>query len=164
MSSRRTRSYSGCWTCQRRRRKCDGDRPSCRICCERNIPCEGYQVRSRWDTGIASRGRFTGAEKPTDESVLPRSPSRQRNTQKTESRFPPPVAELAWSPIDKPLPQPPPVINGRRDGTLKEQALFQKCSFYCPFQIRFACGSACCHEERLAACFFLRYEPKQINY
>ncbi|KAI9035082.1 Zn(II)2Cys6 transcription factor domain-containing protein [Aspergillus affinis] len=37
-----TRSYMGCWTCRRRRRKCDGQRPVCQNCEVRNLHCEGY--------------------------------------------------------------------------------------------------------------------------
>lgn len=124
MPSSKKRSHSGCWTCRRRHRKCDGGRPNCRVCVERNIPCEGYQVRLRWGTGIASRGRFTGAEKP-----LPSNASGQKESQNTESRDSRPDT---YSPVDEPLLQLPSVINDARDGTIEEQILFQNCSFFLP--------------------------------
>ncbi|KAJ5275165.1 hypothetical protein N7497_005778 [Penicillium chrysogenum] len=77
-----TRSYQGCWTCKRRRRRCDNTRPSCQNCAERGAVCEGYEVRLRWGTGIASRGHFTGADKPVKNSV----PSRPRGRQRDLSR------------------------------------------------------------------------------
>ncbi|OQD84206.1 hypothetical protein PENANT_c013G01486 [Penicillium antarcticum] len=59
-----TRSYQGCWTCKRRRRRCDNARPNCQNCAERGVACEGYEVRLRWGSGIASRGHLTGADTP----------------------------------------------------------------------------------------------------
>ncbi|KAJ5206889.1 hypothetical protein N7472_003337 [Penicillium cf. griseofulvum] len=74
-----TRSHQGCWTCKQRRRRCDKARPSCQNCVERGATCEGYEVRLKWGTGIASRGRFTGADKPVKNSVPPRQRGRQRD-------------------------------------------------------------------------------------
>lgn len=61
-----SRSRSGCLTCKRRHRKCDETRPDCLQCLGQGIQCEGYNVVLRWDTGIASRGRLTGASTPAD--------------------------------------------------------------------------------------------------
>lgn len=74
-----TRSHIGCWTCKRRRRRCDNGRPACQNCRERGVDCEGYEVRLKWGAGIASRGRFTGADKPIQDSVPPRQKGRQRD-------------------------------------------------------------------------------------
>ncbi|KAJ5503405.1 hypothetical protein N7463_006279 [Penicillium fimorum] len=74
-----TRSHQGCWTCKRRRRRCDNTRPLCQNCSDRGAACEGYEVRLRWGTGIASRGQFTGADKPVKTSVPPRQRGRQRD-------------------------------------------------------------------------------------
>ena len=49
--------------------------------------CEGYEVRLRWGSGIASRGRFTGADKPLDESVPPRPRGRRRDLSKERKKF-----------------------------------------------------------------------------
>ncbi|KAK5788771.1 hypothetical protein VI817_009729 [Penicillium citrinum] len=74
-----TRSYQGCWTCKRRRRRCDNARPTCQSCERRGVNCEGYEVRLRWGSGIASRGRYMGADKPLEESVPPRLKGRARD-------------------------------------------------------------------------------------
>ncbi|KAF2194825.1 hypothetical protein K469DRAFT_136061 [Zopfia rhizophila CBS 207.26] len=64
-SARRfTRSRNGCWTCKRRRRKCDEKRPVCTQCAEKNLECAGYDQRLVWGVGIASRGYNAGAQKP----------------------------------------------------------------------------------------------------
>ncbi|OQE02407.1 hypothetical protein PENSOL_c002G00584 [Penicillium solitum] len=81
-----TRSHQGCWTCKRRRRRCDNARPSCQNCVERGTACEGYEVRLRWGTGIASRGHFTGADKPVKNSVPSRQRGRQRDLSKERKR------------------------------------------------------------------------------
>ncbi|KAJ5170364.1 uncharacterized protein N7500_003147 [Penicillium coprophilum] len=81
-----TRSHQGCWTCKRRRRRCDNARPSCRNCSERGATCEGYEVRLRWGAGIASRGHFTGADKPVKNSVPPRQRGRQRDLSRERKR------------------------------------------------------------------------------
>ncbi|KAL5049093.1 hypothetical protein BDW71DRAFT_195570 [Aspergillus fruticulosus] len=82
--SRRTRQ--GCWTCKTRRRRCDRTRPMCRACAERGLPCEGYEVRLRWGTGIASRGRFTGADAPVAASIPPRAQGRRRDRSRDRRR------------------------------------------------------------------------------
>ncbi|KAJ5376804.1 hypothetical protein N7509_013690 [Penicillium cosmopolitanum] len=84
-----TRSYQGCWTCKRRRRRCDNTRPTCQGCARRGVECEGYEVRLRWGSGIASRGRYTGADKPLEESVPPRPKGRQRDLIREKMRLEP---------------------------------------------------------------------------
>ncbi|GKZ52235.1 hypothetical protein AnigIFM49718_000108 [Aspergillus niger] len=79
MSTPGRRTHHGCWTCKARRRKCDRARPTCQVCAERGVACEGYDVRLRWGTGIASRGRFTGADAPAESSIPPRLQGRQRD-------------------------------------------------------------------------------------
>lgn len=76
------RSHQGCWTCKQKRRRCDNTRPSCLNCQRLGVHCEGYEVRLRWGTGIASRGRFTGADKPLEESIPPRPKGRKRDLER----------------------------------------------------------------------------------
>ncbi|KAL2867092.1 Zn(II)2Cys6 transcription factor [Aspergillus lucknowensis] len=78
------RSHKSCWTCKSRRRKCDRAHPTCRSCDQRGIVCEGYEVRLRWGSGIASRGAFTGAEKPVRESVVPKEKGRRRDRERCQ--------------------------------------------------------------------------------
>lgn len=72
----RHRSHKGCWTCKRKRIQCDETHPSCRRCTEKGLSCEGYEIRLRWGAGIASRGRFSGADKPVAECIPPSSKRR----------------------------------------------------------------------------------------
>ncbi|KAJ5963441.1 uncharacterized protein N7479_003317 [Penicillium vulpinum] len=72
----RHRSFKGCWTCKKRRVQCDELRPGCRKCTSKGLTCEGYEIRLRWGAGIASRGKYSGAEKPIKESIPPRSKRR----------------------------------------------------------------------------------------
>lgn len=77
MSTRR--SHHGCWTCKAKRQRCDNARPTCNNCHQRGQLCEGYGMRLRWGTGIASRGRYALADKPTDESIPNRPRGRRRD-------------------------------------------------------------------------------------
>ena len=49
-----------CWTCRRRRLKCDGTRPHCTRCQASGFECLGYGKTKPlcWVNGIASRGRW----------------------------------------------------------------------------------------------------------
>ncbi|KAI1122567.1 fungal-specific transcription factor domain-containing protein [Nemania abortiva] len=52
--SKRTKTFTGCWTCRSRKVKCDETRPQCRVCLHRHLTCEGYGARLQWlapDTG-----------------------------------------------------------------------------------------------------------------
>lgn len=82
-----TRSSQGCWTCKRRRRACDKARPTCQNCAQRGLDCEGYEVRLRWGSGIASRGQFTGADKPLKESIPSRPKGRQRDLKRERKKL-----------------------------------------------------------------------------
>lgn len=75
-ASSRHRSHRGCWTCKKKRIQCDEARPGCQKCITRGLACEGYEIRLRWGAGIASRGRYNGAEKPVKEFIPP--PSKRR--------------------------------------------------------------------------------------
>lgn len=74
--SHRHRSFKGCWSCKKRRIQCDEARPACQKCCSRGLICGGYEIRLRWGAGIASRGKYSGADKPVRESIPPRSKRR----------------------------------------------------------------------------------------
>lgn len=80
----RHRSYKGCWTCKRKRIQCDEVRPACGKCTLRGISCGGYEIRLRWGAGIASRGKYSGAEKPVQECIPPQSRRRWDMRGKTE--------------------------------------------------------------------------------
>lgn len=46
---KRTKTFSGCWTCRARGVKCDTVQPSCDRCRKAKRVCEGYGIRLTWD-------------------------------------------------------------------------------------------------------------------
>ncbi|KAH7131855.1 fungal-specific transcription factor domain-containing protein [Dendryphion nanum] len=50
-----TRSFSGCWTCRLRRKKCDEKHPICGTCAALHITCYFDQERPQWMDGGASQ-------------------------------------------------------------------------------------------------------------
>lgn len=53
----RTKTFAGCWTCRRRKLKCDLARPSCLQCLRSGIECEGYGIRLTWEGAGATETR-----------------------------------------------------------------------------------------------------------
>lgn len=49
-----------CYTCRRRRLKCDGARPKCHRCGEESVECLGYKKPLKWVKGVAARGKLMG--------------------------------------------------------------------------------------------------------
>lgn len=49
-----------CYTCRRRRVRCDRGLPTCRKCAKAEHECAGYKKGFRWVGGIASRGKMMG--------------------------------------------------------------------------------------------------------
>lgn len=47
---------SRCWTCRRRRLKCDGGKPHCQKCLSNGEECLGYTKPLTWVEGVARRG------------------------------------------------------------------------------------------------------------
>ena len=45
---KRSKTFTGCWTCRARKVKCDEVRPCCRQCGQKGLECEGYDVRLQW--------------------------------------------------------------------------------------------------------------------
>src|SRR5258706_14352887 len=83
MSSRTgkaTRSKTGCKTCRRRRKKCDEGRPNCQLCVNLGIECEGYEIPLVWGNGIASRGKFKGAVRPTQDQAFSKTKLRSQDS------------------------------------------------------------------------------------
>jgi hypothetical protein len=46
-----SRSKTGCFTCRRRKKKCDETKPSCVACQKNNVECEGYPPKVYWMGG-----------------------------------------------------------------------------------------------------------------
>lgn len=49
---RKSKSFTGCYTCRRRKIACDLGRPSCLKCKKSGFLCEGYDVKLRWSQPI----------------------------------------------------------------------------------------------------------------
>ncbi|CAG9983154.1 unnamed protein product [Clonostachys byssicola] len=49
-SNKRSMTYKGCWTCKRRKVKCDEKPTRCGNCTRLRLECEGYGVRLHWTT------------------------------------------------------------------------------------------------------------------
>ncbi|KPM40572.1 hypothetical protein AK830_g6019 [Neonectria ditissima] len=59
-----TVTAKGCRVCDRRRIRCDLQRPFCQKCLKKGLTCPGYGPRLRWVNGIAARGRLKGHKTP----------------------------------------------------------------------------------------------------
>lgn len=79
MTDSTQRSRGACQNCRERKRKCDETRPQCKACLKRKVSCHGYDIALKWNAGIASRGRFTGAEAPVDSAIPSRPRGRARD-------------------------------------------------------------------------------------
>ncbi|CAL9728316.1 thiamine biosynthesis regulatory protein [Monosporozyma unispora] len=44
---KRERTFTGCWSCRLKKRRCDVGKPSCSLCAKHNLPCS-YDVRLVW--------------------------------------------------------------------------------------------------------------------
>lgn len=47
-SKKRSKTYTGCWTCRARGIKCDEEKPECARCLRSKLHCEGYHVKLVW--------------------------------------------------------------------------------------------------------------------
>ncbi|CZT15183.1 uncharacterized protein RCC_01067 [Ramularia collo-cygni] len=64
-SKSRTHSFGGCWTCRRRRVKCDSGAPTCRRCNNSGLTCEGYGFRFDIPEGVqSSRQNMPASSRP----------------------------------------------------------------------------------------------------
>ncbi|KAH7126048.1 fungal-specific transcription factor domain-containing protein [Dactylonectria macrodidyma] len=62
-------AVKGCRVCERRRIRCDLERPFCQKCPKKGFTCPGYGPRLKWVDGIAARGRLKGMKAPIHQSV-----------------------------------------------------------------------------------------------
>lgn len=58
MPKKVTRTFTSCWTCRRRRVRCDGSSPTCTSCARSSLDCDGYDTQLAWvDPGTGGYGR-----------------------------------------------------------------------------------------------------------
>lgn len=48
-TTKRSKTFTGCWTCRSRGIKCDEQRPGCKVCLRSRYDCEGYDLKLVWD-------------------------------------------------------------------------------------------------------------------
>ncbi|RSM10825.1 hypothetical protein CEP52_003416 [Fusarium oligoseptatum] len=91
-SRKRTKTFTGCWTCRARKIKCDEGRPTCRQCREKRVTCEGYDARLQWLTPDTCGKSSLRSEIPCESSL----------TQSLRRHIPaePPKSVLAWSQVE----------------------------------------------------------------
>lgn len=49
---RPSKSFNGCFTCRKKKIRCDERKPTCTNCRERCVECEGYEIVLRWSNPI----------------------------------------------------------------------------------------------------------------
>ncbi|KAJ5161818.1 hypothetical protein N7492_007210 [Penicillium capsulatum] len=65
---KRTKTFTGCWTCRTRKIKCDEGKPFCRQCLDKGFECEGYTARLQWLTPVTHE-RGLDVEDPLRASI-----------------------------------------------------------------------------------------------
>ncbi|RDW83428.1 hypothetical protein BP5796_04919 [Coleophoma crateriformis] len=53
---KRTKTFTGCWTCRSRKVKCGQEKPACLRCRNALLPCEGYQAALTWPDSERTKG------------------------------------------------------------------------------------------------------------
>ncbi|KAF4473040.1 Component of the argr regulatory complex [Fusarium albosuccineum] len=91
-SRKRTKTFTGCWTCRRRKIKCDEGKPHCRQCRDKRVTCEGYGARLQWLTPDTCGKANLRSEIPCEAAV---SQSLRRHIPAA-----PPRSVLAWSQVE----------------------------------------------------------------
>ncbi|KAK2760463.1 C6 finger domain-containing protein [Colletotrichum kahawae] len=67
-----------CWTCKRRRKKCDEVKPSCNRCVHANLQCEGNETRLTWGSSHTVASKNGIILKPVRPQSLSRKVAQQR--------------------------------------------------------------------------------------
>ncbi|KAJ5108257.1 hypothetical protein N7456_004932 [Penicillium angulare] len=80
---RRTKTFTGCWTCRGRHLKCDEARPGCHRCSSASLTCEGYGIRLSWGPAHTSAS-FQQPENP--DKITNQSPHSASETPISSSR------------------------------------------------------------------------------
>lgn len=72
-SKKRTKTFTGCWTCRERKVKCDETDPFCLQCRRKGVSCKGYDTRLQWLTPIVPDASGLNVGFDEDERVPPSS-------------------------------------------------------------------------------------------
>ncbi|KAI1342564.1 fungal-specific transcription factor domain-containing protein, partial [Xylariaceae sp. FL0016] len=97
---KRTKTFTGCWTCRSRKVKCDEAKPSCRVCIDKNLVCQGYGTRLQWlppETGFDVLGEGLASS----EQAGPAAEAEQQRCLRRYIFNEPPRRILAWRRVDE---------------------------------------------------------------
>lgn len=67
--TKKSATEGNCYTCRRRRVKCDRQLPHCAKCLRTKLECLGYTKPLIWNKGVASRGKMMGKTFPAPEAA-----------------------------------------------------------------------------------------------
>ncbi len=99
------RSKTGCFTCRRRRKKCDERKPGCWNCERNRLQCEGYQTTRRWEpTSEEPKVQGQSSNRTTIPGRIPFSP--MSNAGDNHSQGQTPSSSRSQSP-DQTIPPDP---------------------------------------------------------
>ena len=95
-----TRVRTGCFTCRKRKKKCDEKRPTCVNCQKTGIICEGYPQQVYWENRAAAR-----RPSEANTNTVQQNDSIQRQVQPLRQE-PPREQDLVFVPESQPLMDP----------------------------------------------------------
>lgn len=72
-SKKRTKTFTGCWTCRERKVKCDETEPVCLQCRRKGVSCKGYSARLQWLAPIVPHASEFDTGYDEDDRVVPSS-------------------------------------------------------------------------------------------
>lgn len=58
--SKRSKSFTGCFTCRLRKIRCDLTRPGCKNCNKSGLACSGYDIKLKWSKPLTFRATKRG--------------------------------------------------------------------------------------------------------
>ncbi|KAH6973716.1 fungal-specific transcription factor domain-containing protein [Ilyonectria sp. MPI-CAGE-AT-0026] len=94
LGRKRTKTFTGCWTCRARKIKCDEARPHCRQCRDKSLACEGYGSRLQW---LAPE---TGSKTGSKTGFRSEIPSLTQQALRRHIPAEPPASILSWNQVD----------------------------------------------------------------
>lgn len=74
-----SRTFVGCWTCRRRKIKCDATRPHCLRCTKSKLNCEGYGIKLNWSIPLVIKNNNEFGELNDDASDVEEPSAFQRS-------------------------------------------------------------------------------------
>ncbi|OBR08175.1 Component of the argr regulatory complex [Colletotrichum higginsianum IMI 349063] len=92
---KRTKTFTGCWTCRSRKVKCDENKPGCHQCNLRGLECGGYGIRLQW---LPPETAFTPGSTLSSPELAREVPT--TSFSRRQIAFPPFQKVLSWGQVD----------------------------------------------------------------